>query len=334
MDLDFKKASQSFDSLPYRERIKSVLELVKSTLSIVGKDADIIKPWIRMAIYHTFMVSFFFGGLLCWQFEQYGYGILSFCLGFFLFLYKHFYNNKQEMRMSWIVYETLIGNDPSYKGAVTADKELKSQRRKIAWIDIAMAFVNRGKFAGGGIVKMLMRLFVSGLEEVWDLANHYLIPSVAVDKMELTPAFKEMKKLKDRIPESLVGVFGIDFLGKVVRQVTIPTYVVLFILSAAAGYFGTDFLPTSTIDVDGQPVTFSWLPIILALWLGKLFNNLFERTVTGVKVTYFTVFYTKITHPDRIREDMREELTDYLKLEGVDEVDNLEEQGAEPAETV
>ncbi|WP_138430911.1 hypothetical protein [Fodinibius saliphilus] len=333
MDLDFKKASQSFDSLPYQERLKSVLELVKSTLSIVGKDADIIKPWVRMAIYHTFMVSFFFGGLLFWQFSQYGYGILSFFLGFILFLYKHFYNNKQEMRMSWIVYETLIGNDPSFKESVAVDKKLKSQRRKIAWIDIAMAFVNKGKFAGGGIVKMLMRLFVSGMEEVWDLANHYMIPSVAVDKMDLSLAFKEMKKLKDRIPESLVGVFGIDFLGKIVRQVTIPTYIGLFLISAALGYFGTDFLPTSSIDVNGQPVMFSWLPIILALWLGKLFNNIFERTVTAVKVTYFTVFYTKITHPDRIREDMREELTDYLKLKGVNEVDNLEEQDVEPATT-
>ncbi|MGM0546242.1 MAG: hypothetical protein ACQEST_05910 [Bacteroidota bacterium] len=329
MSFDFKKASQSFDSLPYKERLKSVVELAKSTFTIIGKDEDIIKPWIRMAIYHSIMVTFFFGGFFLWQFERQGYGLLCFFMAFLLFLYKHFYDNKQEMRMSWIVYETVIGNDPSYKGAKTASKELKWHIRKIAWVDILMSFVEKSKFFGGGIIKMLIRLFIAGLEEVWDLANHYLLPSVAVDKMDITPAVKEMKKLKDRVPESLVGIFGIDFLGKVIRHVTIPAYIILFIISVALGYFGNDILPSSTIGVGGDDVSFSYIPLIVALWAGKLFSNFFERTVTSIKVIYFTVFYTKITHPERIREDMQEELVDYLKLEPVDEVDNLEEQEIE-----
>jgi hypothetical protein len=176
---------------------------------------------------------------------------------------------------------------------------------------------------------MLIRVFIAGLEEVWDLANHYLLPSVAVDKLDITEAIKEMKKLKDRVPESLVGIFGIDFLGKVVRHVTIPAYIILFIISAALGYFGSDFFPSSTITIGGDNVVITFIPIIFALWIGKLFSNFFERTVTGIKVIYFTVFYTKITHPERIREDMQDELVNYLKLDPVEEVDNLEEQEVE-----
>lgn len=329
MSFDFSKASQSFDSLSYKEQIKSVFHLVKSTFTIIGKDKDIIKPWIRMAIYHSIMVTFSFGVFFLWQFDQIGYGLLSLFFAFILFLYKHFYDNKQEMRMSWTVYETIIGNDPSYVGATNASKKLTSQIRKIAWLDILMRFVNKSKFVGGGIIKMIIRLFIAGLEEVWDLANHYLLPSVAVDEMDITPAVKEMKKLKDRVPESLVGIFGIDFLGRVVRHVTLPAYILLFIISAAIGYFGSSVFPTSTINIGGDPVTFSWVPVIVALWIGKLFSNLFERTVTSVKVVYFTVFYTKITHPERIREDMQHELVDYLKLKQVDEVDDLDEQDIE-----
>lgn len=329
MSFDFDKASQSFDSLPYKERLMSVANLGKSTFSIIGKDEDIIKPWIRMAIYHFVMVTFSFGGFFLWQYEQMGYALLLFFLGFLLFLYKHFYNNKQEIRMSWIVYETVIGNDPSYAGATTASKELKWHIRKIAWIDILMSFADKSKFTGGGIIKMLIRLFIAGLEEVWDLANHYLLPSVAVDKMDITSAVKEMKKLKDRVPESLVGIFGIDFLGKVVRQVMIPAYIFLFLISAALGYYGSDILPSTTIGIGGDDVAFSYVPLITALWAGKVFSNFFERTVTGIKVIYFTVFYTKITHPERIREDMQEDLVDYLKLKQVDEVDDLEEQDVE-----
>lgn len=329
MSFDFSKAGQSFDTLPYKQRIKSVFELGKSTFTIIGKDDDIIKPWIRMTIYHTVMITFFFGAFFIWQYDQIGYSLLLYFMAFLLFLHKHFYDNKQEMRMSWIVYETVIGNDPSYKGAVTAVKEFKWHIRKIAGIDILMSFIDKSKFSGGSFIRSIINLFISGLEEVWDLANHYLLPSVAVDKLHITEAIKEMKKLKDRVPESLVGIFGIDFLGRVVRQITTPTYILLFLVSVALGYYASPIFPSTILEIFGDNITFSYVPVILALWIGKLFSNFFERTVTAIKVTYFTVFYTKITHPNRIREDMRGELVDYLNLEPVDEVDNLEGQGVE-----
>lgn len=332
MDYNFKKAQQSLDSLPFKDRLKAVGQLVKNTLTIVGRDQDFIKPWIRMAIYHFFMVSAFFYGLMAWQYELFGWVFLSFMLSFFLFLYKHFYNNRQELRMSWIVYEVLIGNDPSYKDARKAWKELKSHTRKLAWMDIGMALVEKGKWFGSGFVKVLINLFISGLEEVWDLINHYLLPSVAVDRLDIKPGIQKMKKLKEQVPESLVGVFGIDFIGSVVRYVTIPTYIILFIISVAIGYFGREVLPASTIEVGGDLIAFSWLPVIVALYIGKLFSNLFERIVTSVKVVYFTIFYTKITHPDRIMDELQDELMEYLKLDPVEEVDNLEEQNAREKE--
>ena len=328
MTLDFKKASQSFDQLPFKERLQSIFSLLKNTLTIVGRDRDIVKPWVRMMIYHFFMVSFFFYAWFGWFYELPGEGWSLFA-AFLLFLYKHFYNNRQEMRLSWIVNETLIGHDPSYKGAKKDWKQIKSQTRKVAWLDIAMAFVDKAKYFGSGFMYMLIRLFISGLDEVWDLANHYLIPSVAIDKLDLKPALKRMKKLKDEVPETLVGVFGIDFIGSVVARVTIPTYIELVILAIAAGYFGTAYLPSSSVTVSGSAVAFSWVPIVAALYIGKLFSTLFERCVTAVKVIYFTVFYTKITHPASIMEELQEELVDYLKLKHVEQVDKLDEQELE-----
>ncbi|MFW5967494.1 MAG: hypothetical protein ACOCV2_08260 [Persicimonas sp.] len=43
---------------------------------------------------------------------------------------------------------------------------------------------------------------------------------------------------------------------------------------------------------------------------------LLKRTVTAVKVVYFTIFYIKITHADRIAPELQEELADYLKMGG------------------
>lgn len=328
MSFDFKKASQSFDSLSFKNRFKAVGDLVKNTFSVIGRDKDIKKPWIRMAIYNFVMVSSFFYGVLGWWYDFPAEGWLLF-LSILLFLYKHFYHNRQEVRLSWTVYETIIGNDPSYKGAKAASKEIKSQTRKLAWMDIGMAAVKKGKVAGGGIVNMLINMFISGLEEVWDLVNHYLLPSVAIDQYDIKPGIEKMKKLKDQVPESLVGVFGIDFIGNVVRRIVVPIYIVLFIGAGLLCYFGTAYFPTSEIQVDGSPVIITWVPLFIAFFIGKVFSNIFERTVTSVKVIYFTVFYTAITHPDRIADDLKDELMNYLKLDQVDEVEDLEEQAVE-----
>lgn len=336
MDYNFKNIDQSFDNLPFQDRLTSVFNLFKHTFTVIGHDEDILKPWIRMLIYNSIMITGFFYAWLGWWFTLPLEGwMLS--LAVVLFIYKHFYLNKQEMRMSWIVYETIIGNDPSYPGAVEACKPVQSQTRKIAGLDILMTFVRRGKWFGSGFLMVLIRLFISGVEEVWDLINHYLLPSVAVDKLDITPAVKKMKKLKNQVPESLVGVFGIDFLGDVTRNIVVPIYFVLGILSIGLGVWLAGPLPFSEIEgTEGaqywfETLSFTWIPLVIAGMLGKLFSNFIERTVTAVKVIYFTIFYTKITHPERIKSELQAELVDYLKLESIDQVDDLDSQNVQPS---
>ena len=333
MAFTFNKANKSLDKLPFKDRLKAVGALIKNTFSVIGRDDDIIKPWIRMAIYNFLMVSFFFYSVTgnWYDLPMEGW---AFFFAFLMFLYKHFYHNKQEVRLSWTVNQTIIGEDPSYKSATADSKQVKSQIRKLAWLDIGMALMNKGKYIGKGIVQMIMNLIIAGMEEVWDLVNHYLLPSVAIDKLEIGDGVKKMKVLKDQVPEALVGVFGIDFMGKLVGRIMVPIYTVLILVAAALCYFGTDYLPTSEIDVGGSPATITWVPMVIAIYLGKLFSNLFERTVTAVKVVYFTIFYTKITHPESIMEELQEELTNYLKLDQVEAVDNLDKQESVEVEAV
>lgn len=284
-----------------------------------------------MMIYTTLMVSLFFYFVFSFWYDLPFAGVL-FSVGFLLFLYKYFYFNKQEIRISWIVYKAITGHDPSYKESVAISKELKSQVRKMAWIDIGMAIANKSKSTGKkGFLQAIINLILTGLGEVWDLINHYLLPSVAIDKLDIKPAVEKMKKLKDQVPETLVGVFGIDFLGKVIRKVVGPVYVILILLSLGAGVLFGETMPSQEFNFNNPDfplngIVFSWIPLVGAIFIGKLFSTFFERMVTSVKVIYFTVFYTKITHPDSIAEDLQEELTNYLKLDHVEEVNNLDQQ--------
>lgn len=332
MSFDFHKTAQSFDKLSFKNRMTSVFHLFKNTFTVIGRDDDILKPFYKMIIYSVVMVSFFFYFIFSFWYELPLAGFLFF-IAILLFLYKYFYYNKQEIRMSWIVNETIIGHDPSYKGSVPVSKELKSQVRKMAWMDIGMAIAKKSKSSGNqkGILSGLINMFLTGLGEVWDLINHYLLPSVAIDKLDIKPAVEKMKRLKDEVPETLVGVFGIDFLGKVVKRVTGPIYFILILISLGTGILFAESMPSYQFDFNNPDfplngIVFTWIPLVAAMYIGKLFSSIFERLVTTVKVIYFTVFYTKITHPASIAPDLREELTSYLKLDQVDEVKNLDQQ--------
>ena len=157
MDYSFKEAEQSLDKLSFSNRLKSVWSLFKHTFTVIGHDEDILKPWFRLLIYNTVMVTAFFYGWLGWWFAFPLEGWMFF-LSIVLFTYKYFYYNRQEVRMSWIVYETVIGNDPDYPSAVAACKPVQAQTTKLAWTDIAMAFVQKGKFAASAFLEAVKAL--------------------------------------------------------------------------------------------------------------------------------------------------------------------------------
>jgi hypothetical protein len=195
--------------------------------------------------------------------------------------------------------------------------------RKLAGLDMLMAFLmsQRGGGENQSWGEKLVNLFLSGLEEVWDLVNHYLLPAIAIDRLTLTDGVKKMKDLRDQVPETLVGVFGIDFIGRIVGQVTGIFYVLLVLVAGGATYLGGEALPeafTFTFQenpIGSGPLVLNVLPLIVGIYVAKLAGVVFERTVTSIKVIYFTIFYTQITHPDRIDETLRPQLVSYLKME-------------------
>jgi hypothetical protein len=313
---------QNFESIPFSDRLSRIGYLLKHTATVVGRDADIVTPWIAMIVYAVVMVTAFFVGVLgafMGSFSLWGPG---FGLAVLMFVYKYFFYNYREMGQSWLVYETICGRDRSYADAKAKAKERKSGVRKLAGLDMLMAYVGSQKEEkSGGITDWLVNLFIQGLKEVWDLVNHYMLPAIAIDELSLTDGVKKMKGLRDDVPETLVGVFGIDFIGRVVGQVTGGLYFVLVLLAGAIVYFGSGALPeafTYTIQQNPfgpGPLLVNVLPVIGLLYVGKLFGVVFERTVTSIKVIYFTIFYTQITHRDRIADDLQPQLVSYLRME-------------------
>lgn len=308
------------------ERLGQLAYLLKHTFTIVGRDPGILRPWVRMAIYGMVMATLFFSGIFAIVVGAGGLGGLLIAVSALMFLYKFFYYVRQELRQSWLVSEALQGRTRSADEARARVRELRPTYRRIALIDMLVAWIlsmARKSDKAGALVRLLMR----GLQEVWDLVNHYLLPSAAVDGYGIREGVGRMKVLKDNVPETLAGVFGIDIAARAVGTIMAPIYFLLVLGAIALGLWVGDSLPAfyvgdirqmlNDVEADFLPevMHFSWLPLLIALWIGKLGSVVLERVSTSVKVIYFSIFYMRITHIEDIVPEIRGELDRYLRME-------------------
>lgn len=306
---------ERFTKKPFTDRLKDAGYLLKNSFKVVGKDKDILKPTIHMIILSVVLTTLFFISLLTFITGHYvGWGILILLVLIFVLLpFKFFYYIRQKADQSWIVYNTITGKDISYRDAHEHTKTQKSSLRKIALIEILMKYVGSQKSRKGGIGAVLINLFLAALVEIWDLLSHYMIPAVVVEQRPLKEIVPQIKSLKNNVPATLVGVFGIDFVGNVIGTILFPIYLLTFAIGAGIGYLLVSVLPNTIWTIGG--FSFSWVPVFIALYIVFIVGAVIRKIVESTKVIYFTIFYTAIRAPTNITKDMRAELTHYLLME-------------------
>ncbi len=306
-------------------RVGQLGYLLKHTFTIVGRDSDIIVPVIKMSAMAALVVCLFFGGIAAVVLGNGGTGTWLILFGIIFFIYKFFYYNKTELALSRLVYETAIGNDPDGASVKEQLKGLRGQLWLLSLMDMLSAWIASQRGKTGGFLGMIM----GGLVEIWDLVNHFILPVFAIDKLSTRDAASKLTELKDNVPETLVGVFGIDVAGGVVRAIMGPAFTLAALAGIATGLFFGGGMPTgfSAGEIGGlfptipewlpfgPETVFSWMPLFIVIFLCFLGNAIFARLVTAVKVVYFTLFYARIAHADALAPDIREELDGYLKMD-------------------
>lgn len=307
------------------ERLSQLGYLVKHTFTIVGRDRDIVVPVAKMSLYAALVVAVFFAGLAAIAYGRGGTGAWLLLLSIVLFVYKFFFYNRTELALSRMVYETSIGNDPSSSSVRKQLSGLGSQVWALSLLDMAGAWIASRRGKGG----FLSRIVLGGLLEVWDLVNHFLLPAIAIDRKGIKDGASDLGRLKENVPETLAGVFGIDMMGGVVASVMAPLYTIAGVLGLLLGLFLGGSMPEAfsggqigalfpTIPAwlpFGPETVFNWLPLFVVVFLSMVANAVFARLVTAVKVVYFTLFYTRITHAEDLAPDIREDLEGYLRME-------------------
>ncbi|MEP3688035.1 MAG: hypothetical protein ABJN05_13170 [Sulfitobacter dubius] len=314
-----------FDKPGRRERLSQLGFLMRHTFSILGRNGAILAPVFAMWAYAAAMVAVFFAGMLLIAIGTGGGGWLLFG-GLIMFVYKFFFYNRAELILSRLTFDTATGSSATRQDARSALAGLGAQTRRLAFIDMASAWINSRKNKEGG----LMGLLLGGLGEVWDLVNHFLLPAVAVDRLNLREGISRLKRLKDHVPETLIGVFGIDILGGVVGTVMGPLYLFGGMAAIGCGLLFGDSMPAVfsagalhdlSPDIPafgpiGPETVFNWLPLFVFAFVGFVLHGLFARTVTAIKVIYFTLFYSRTMHGEALDPGIRADLEGYLDLNG------------------
>ncbi len=305
---------EKFHKKSFGDRLKDTGFLLKNSFKVIGKDKDIIKPTIHITILSFILITLFFGSLITFLTGRFvGTGVLVLLILIFILTpFKFFYYIRQKADQSWIVYNTITGKDISYKDAHNHTKLEKSSLRKIALIEILMKYVGSQRSKKRGIGATLINLFLSALIEIWDLLSHYMIPAVVVEQKPLKKIIPQIKSLKNNVPATLVGVFGIDFVGNVIGTVLFPVYLLTLAIGTVVGYLIVSISPNTVWTISG--FSFSWIPVIIAFYLVFIIATIIRKIVESTKVIYFTIFYTAIRSPMSITQNMRDELTHYLLM--------------------
>lgn len=311
------------------ERIWQLFYLLKNTASIVGRDPGIMKPTFVKVLYGIVEEIVFFAGLVLVLVGQIAGGIALIVLSILLYVYKYFFHARLEMRQSWLASEIIQGRSGSTSEAVARVKQNKRVYRLIGVLNFFGKRLEKAQRSGkSGFLGIVVRLFFSAAMAMWDLVSHYLLPAAVVDGYGFSDGIDSMGRLKNHVPESLAGVFGIDIAGHAVGALMAPVYflvtlaglglaavmgdaVPLFYVPNIIEAFGVELPP----DLPYEFISWNVLPLIAVEFFAKFASIVIERVTSSFKVLYFTLFYMRITHNDRIVSDMRESLDSYLTME-------------------
>lgn len=313
------------------DRLGQLGTLFRNTVSVMGHRSIITGPVLRMSLYAVVMTTLFFLFPVLVLYEKGGASMWVLLLALLMFFYKFFFYSKVELVLSRLAYESVTGGSLDVAEARKKVSGRRSDVLILGLLSMAGAWIRRsGKSEKQSLVGKIMLGAMAGIQ---DLASLFLLPAFAVDRLTLRNAASRIKELKNHVPETLAGVFGVDVLGRVVMSLMTPFYVWLvvagFVLGLLLGArmpeafeFGTlgaafPAMP-DTWPLIGPDTIFSWFPLFVVLFCGFLVNALFGRLVATIKVVYFTLFYTRIGHRDDLSDEARETLDDYLAMDPVD----------------
>jgi hypothetical protein len=305
--------SSPFLKRSMQETLKNTVQLLKSSFTLIGEKSGIKKPMVRLALLSVLMSTLFIVALGCF-FSGKAIMLGFICMAILLVVLvplRFFARTYLKAVMSRITYQSSIGEPVIYGDAARHTRRRTSGLMFLSFVDLFVSYATKQRENQQGITGLITSLLMSALAEVWDLLNNYMIPAVVIEGKPLKECVTDIKALRNNVPATLVGVFGIDLAGNMVKNLLFFPSLILLAIGIGIGYLIGPIFHGLSWHISGHLV--SWLPPLIALYLVIVAGGILKVGVESLKSIYFTIFYTTIMHPDRIPEAYRERLTGYLQ---------------------
>ena len=306
-----------FKNFKAKEKLARIKSLFAAMIQIVGKDRGILRPTYSMMVFSAIRISCFCLPTLLFMEGVFFWGILLLLLFFILSIYKPFFVVKRKALQSVLVSQVVTGQASDF---AAAKKEYKQVSGRMFLVGLADYFVEKGTAGAGQKRGFLMRMLFSVLEEVWDALKNFMIPAVVIEKKSLKESVSDLKVLKSRLPETLVGVLAFDFVGSFLLGSLLPVFFILLLLGGLAGLglpFIMDFL--IVFPIGETAFSFALLPFLASFYLIFLVGSVFSVLAVSVKTAYFTIFYLIIQHPEKIDAALAPKIADFIAMKNSDE---------------
>lgn len=182
---------------------------------------------------------------------------------------------------SWMSYLTITGHVITYTVARSHIKQRTGSLMFLGFVDMIVAKMKNQGSDEKGITGIITRLLLSAFAEVWDLLNHYMIPAVVIEGKSLKESLPEIKAIRDNVPATLAGVFGIDFAGDTLRRLLSLPYLIILAIGAGLCYLLGPVFPSTSFNLSNHSVC--WVPVMLALFLNCSIGGILKACVESVK---------------------------------------------------
>ena len=166
-----------------------------------------------------------------------------------------------------------------------------------------------------GVLGFRITLVVFVVAEVWDLVSNFGISAIVVEKAGVKTLVARLKDLRSHVPETLMGVIGIDLVGGVLQTFFAGGVVLGLFGCGAFGYLFAENLPQNFLARFGE-ISVNTLPTLCILALSFTVSGFIASAVVLAKSLYFTSFYLYVLHQGDLSQGHQQALTEKLNSWG------------------
>ena len=227
--------------------------------------------------------------------------------------YSLFYHMRMRAKQTWFSYAAITGHPNPLEEANTMIIQQKWRLRLMAIVDLALRNVVSDDNLPFSIWRIFASMVIMSLDGMYEIAQSYLLPAVVIERLSLVKAASKLKQLRNNIPDTLAGTWGVDIAGDAAGGLL---WIAILGLLAVAGIVGwalpNEALVSPEYVLHMGDISFFYFPGICAVVLISLFSKLIRVLTTSLQATYFAIFYTRINHPEKITPEMQEKIDGYL----------------------